>query len=199
MEKAFRLYSEASEKSEVRAATRVGFYLVQGWGVAQNEEKGVRYLRKALRDGDMHALDAPFVNVSKSISYFEISADFDTGINYRDDTHWYRAIIYETEEGSIDDNRALYHYRLAADLGQVEAREVVEEYFVRGTAPRKMSSTNEELQLFLQKMRTQYSRRNRNARNFLAPHVFPSTANIGSLDSISPENVQPTVDQNPIS
>lgn len=105
------------------------------------------------------------VNMKKAIRHFKVLAKYENN-----ESHFNLACIYREEEGYVNDNRALYHFRLAADLGHRRARDVVGEYFVNVSVsgPRRLSFTNNELQLFVQKITTQYSRKNSNARTILA-------------------------------
>jgi len=72
-------------------------------------------------------------------------------------------------------DRAFYHFRLAADLGHIEAREVVGEYAVSVTSPHKLRFTNGELEV----IRKQFSGRENKTPHVRAPHGLRST---GSLD-----------------
>lgn len=76
----------------------------------------------------------------------------------------------------MNESRALLHYRHVADLGHLEARQIVGGYIVRVARPRKLSYTQEEIQLFLQKMAELFSKRNNNTLNILAPQGFASAA-----------------------
>lgn len=96
------------------------------------------YLGEMYRNGEGVAVDT-----KKSIHHFKISASREMK-----DAHWNLARIYESEEGYLNEDLALYHFRLAADLGHIGAKEVVGEYFVSVSSPRKLSLTNNELQCF---------------------------------------------------
>lgn len=74
---------------------------------------------------------------------------------------------------------ALYHFRLSADLGHHEAREVVEKYFVSVLGRRKVFTTD-ELQLSLHRIQSQFSRRQKNTRSILISKCCPGK---GTLDS----------------
>lgn len=88
------------------------------------------------------------VNLKKAIHHFEIHAKHD-----EHSSHWNLACIYVSEEGYVNKDRALYHYRLAADLGNVEAKEVVGEYFVSISIPRRLTFRSDELEIFLKHIR----------------------------------------------
>jgi len=49
------------------------------------------------------------------------------------DAHWYLACIYESEEGYENVYRAIHHFRIAAEWGHEQAREVVAEYLAKIT------------------------------------------------------------------
>lgn len=117
------------------------------------------FIGEMYRDGEGVA-----VNIRKSIHHFEIYAKHE-----RDEGHWNLACIYQNEEGYVCKNRALFHFRLAADLSDLNAREVVGGYFVRASGPRKLRFTNDELQEFLRIVETQFSRRNNNTWNHALP------------------------------
>lgn len=74
----------------------------------------------------------------------------------------------------------MYHFRRAADMGNIEAREVVGEYFIGTSAPRKLRLADNDLQAFLGNMESLFSRKNYNNRNMLALQEIPL---IETLDS----------------
>lgn len=105
--------------------------------------------------------DGVAVNMKKAIHHFETLAIYE-----RDDAHWHLGRIYKTKGNR--NKSTIYHFRCAADLGHQKARTRVGEYFVRVTGPRKLSFTNDELLVFLRKMKSQYSRRRNNTEHILA-------------------------------
>lgn len=109
------------------------------------------------------------VNMDKAIHHFEIFAKHEN-----DEGHWNLACIFESEKGNLDENRAFYHYRLAADLGHLEAREVVGEHFVRVSSPRKLSFTNDELQILLREFESKLERSNNCTRTILSLEGLPT-------------------------
>lgn len=108
--------------------------------------------------------------MKNAIQHFETSAEFQS-----DQAHWNLACIYQSERGYLDDNRALYHFRLAADFGNQEAIGKVGDYIVSVSGPRNLCFTNAELQLFLRKIQSLYSRRKNYTSNILAPNGFSAT------------------------
>jgi len=100
------------------------------------------------------------VNYDKAIQHFSIYEN-DNKTDHQ--VHWELATIFESTKGYTDAHRALYHFRIVADIRRrdEEANRKVAEYFVRATPPRRMSFTHQEFQLSLDKIRNTYSRRER--------------------------------------
>lgn len=61
------------------------------------------------------------------------------------------------EKGYVIENRALSHLRSAAELRNLDAREVIDEYVVNVSSPPKLSFTKDEVQVLLRNMRSEYS------------------------------------------
>lgn len=88
------------------------------------------------------------VNHKQAIRYFLSVRGTKT-----DESNWNLAQIYEIAPGFKNTDRAVNHYRIAADLGHPQAREVVGGYFVRGTPPRKLSVTEGERATIMREIR----------------------------------------------
>lgn len=99
---------------------------------------------KMYRDGEGVA-----INMKKAVHFLENYTKYD-----KNEGHWNLAHIYRSEEGYLNENRSFYHFRLAADLGNISAKEDVGEYFVSVSGPRKLCYTNEELQIFLRNIKS---------------------------------------------
>jgi len=121
-------------------------------------------LGEMFRDGEGVA-----VNMKKAIHHFEVHAKYE-----KDESHWNLALIYSVEEGYLNKNRAVYHYRLAADLGNLQARQVLGQYCESISGPRKSSFKNKELEMFLRKVKSQFYTRRNNLPNILAPQGLQS-------------------------
>jgi len=119
-------------------------------------------LGEMYRNGEGTAVD-----VKRAIHHFEIHAKYETDV-----AHWHLACVYESEQGFIDKNRAMYHFRVASVLGNQEARGKVGDYFVSVAGPRKLSITNDDLQVFLHQIKSHFSQINNCTRNILAPQGY---------------------------
>lgn len=102
----------------------------EGIGIDENKSEALVLYRRALLNGDNHANlylaemykngEGTEIDVRKAIRHFEQYAKCDKGSG-----HWNLALIYENQ-GHQNENLALYHLRLAADLGHEEARKKLE-------------------------------------------------------------------------
>jgi len=101
-------------------------------------------------------------NIKKAILHFEIHAKYG---NVR--SHLHLAHLFRSEEGYFNENRAIHHFRFAADLGNMEASQVLGDYFVRSSGPQKLSFTDDELQAFVRNLQALFFGRNNNTRNIL--------------------------------
>jgi len=174
-----------------------------GVGVEENKRKAlVAYKRSEAcgfwfannRLGEMYRNgEGVVVNMKKAVHHYEICAKYESA------GHWNLALIYKNEEGYLNKNRALYHFRFAADLGYPFARDVVGEYFVSVSVPRELSFTNDELQVFLRKMKAQFSRGNINTSSILAPQGWPADTldctlpELGNSQVVPPPTSQPAI------
>jgi len=159
-----------------------------GIGTEENKCDALELYQRAVEDGSWGANlslgqmyrggEGIDVNIGKAIHHFEIYAKYD-----KDKAHWNLAQIYKCENGFVDEDRALYHFKLAAQLGSTEARDVVSEYFVSVTGPRKLSATPREMQLFIQRMVTIHSCTLNTTRNIIAPQGFEKETTINSQHS----------------
>lgn len=83
-------------------------------------------------------------NVQQAVHHFDILA------NYNDELgHWNLGLVYENEEGFQNTDRSVYHFRIAADLGLIQARDRVGEYFTSVTRPRMLSFTGDEIKTLI--------------------------------------------------
>lgn len=98
------------------------------------------------------------MNIRKAIRHFKIYAKCE-----EDTAHW--------NPGYINRSRAPYHFRLAADLGHRKAKKVVGECFVNVSGPQELRFMDDELQVFVRKIKSHFSRRNNEAQYILESPV----------------------------
>jgi len=157
---AFRLYTNAAQNRSFEGLARVGYCLLHGVGVSRNERSGLHFLLMAAAKGsplahshiaDMYRRGVGVnINIKKAIHHLKILAELQIS-----QAHWYLAIIYEREFMFRNSDRAIHHFRCAADSGDDEARHAVSNYFVLGTPPRKMSCGRLKVPMFVRHMLTQ--------------------------------------------
>lgn len=102
------------------------------------------------------------VNIKKAIHHFEIAAKYEQNVG-----HWNLGYIFAIQEGYFNDDRLLYHFRMAADLGHMDARQIFGKYYVSGKGAQKLRFTEKELQIFLRKTESHFSRNSNKTRNIM--------------------------------
>jgi len=160
--------------------------------VEVDKRKALVSFKRAVRGGDYSANfdiaemyragEGIPVNLRKAIHHFEIFAKYEC-----ETSHYNLACIYQREDGYVNENRALYHFRYAADLGHSEARDIVGDYFVSVSGPHKLSFTANELQVLVRNF----------ANNNKTPHVLAQEGlqSAATLDTaVIPDSAYPKND-----
>lgn len=179
-EQGVRFIRQAVEEGDIYALRVLAKMYRNGIGTEVDKRKALEIFHDLAMDGfwnsNLHLGEMYKNGEGTSISIDRSIQHFENCVKYNDErAHWNLANIYNDEQDYLNKNRAVYHYRLAADLGHTEAIEIVAGYFVRFTGPRKVSSTRAELAFgFLENMYNLYSRRRNNTQNILAPQEYQS-------------------------
>jgi len=162
----FRCISRAAAGGDSFAFQALAGCFRHGIGTELNKRKALESYQLAAKGGEWDANlrlgeiyksgDGVSRNIKKAIEHFEIYAKYD-----QNDAHFHLACIY-SENGFRNEERAIFHYRFAADLGNSKARQFLGEHVLRSTIPRKLCFTNDELRNTLRKIAKKYSLRSNN-------------------------------------
>lgn len=173
----------AAERGNSESLDTLADLYRNGNGVVENKRKALVSYKRAANNGNWDANssigemyrdeEGVAVNIKKAIYNFDIVTKYES-----DDGHLNLAFIFPNEQGYLNEDRALYHFRLGAELAIMEATEAIGEYFVSVSGPRKLSLSNDELQVFLRKVNSKFARRSKGMRNIRALEGLPSAVNL---------------------